>query len=290
MRQMPFDTVKNECENDILSVEGIAPLLDESAGDIELAVFGEIDSTNLEAKRRAKKSAVKAAVIIADSQTAGRGRFGRSFFSPPGCGIYLSVLLRPNREQLANATLFTTAAAAAVCRAIERVCGLEPQIKWVNDIYLGGKKVCGILSEAVCGKESGAIDSIVIGLGINFKSGGELPDELRDIVGTLFGDERLTVSRNKLAAQVINELFSILPDISSRKFLEYYRSRSMLLGQEVVFSRGDKKYTAMAENIDDDGALVVRFADGKREALNSGEVSVRPGCQAERLPFPGGSR
>ena len=275
---------------DMLNVKEIAERLDKSLGDVSIKVFGEIDSTNLEAKRFAAEKGNNRAVFIAESQTLGRGRFGRSFFSPEGCGIYMSILLPIAAEKIADITLMTPAAAVAVCEAMEKVCGKEPQIKWVNDIYIGGKKVCGILAEAVTDPKRGVISHVVIGMGINFRDSGDLPEELREIVGTLFGKEDTEISRNELAAAVINELLLMLPNISDRRFLKGYRSRSMLTGQEVVFARGDKKHTAIAEDIDDNGALVVRFEDGSVEALSSGEVSVRAAASAASLPFPSGSR
>lgn len=275
---------------DMLNVKEIAERLDKSLGDVSINVFGKIDSTNLEAKRFAAEKGNERAVFIAESQTLGRGRFGRSFFSPEGCGIYMSILLPIAAEKIADITLMTPAAAVAVCEAMEEVCGKEPQIKWVNDIYIGGRKVCGILAEAVTDPKRGVISHVVIGMGINFRDSGDLPEELREIVGTLFGKEDTRISRNELAAAVINELLLMLPSISDRRFLKGYRSRSMLTGQEVVFAKGDKKHTAIAEDIDDNGALVVRFEDGSVEALSSGEVSVRAAASAASLPFPSGSR
>lgn len=275
---------------DMLIEKEIAKRLDKSLSDVSINVFGETDSTNLEAKRFAAEKSGERAVFLAESQTLGRGRFGRSFFSPEGCGIYMSILLPIATEKIADITLMTPAAAVAVCEAMEKVCGKDPLIKWVNDLYLDGKKVCGILAEAVSDPKRGVISHVVIGMGINFKDSGELPEELREIVGTLFGEENTQISRNELAAAVINELLLMLPSISDRRFLAGYRSRSMLTGQEVVFARGDKKYTAIAEDIDDNGALVVRFEDGRTESLSSGEVSVRTAASAASLPFPNGNR
>jgi len=275
--------------SDILSAEGVRVYLNKTAQAAELFVFDEIDSTNLEAKRRAIGRGNDAAIIIANSQTLGRGRFGRTFHSPEGCGIYMSILLKPTKEQMAEAVMLTTAAAVAVCRAVNSLSDVSPQIKWVNDIYVNDKKVCGILTEAVADMESGMIESVVIGIGINFKTGEQpLPDEIANIAGAIF-DKKVPISRNRMAAQVVNELFDILPDLQTRSFLKEYRERSMLLGKEIVYSRGDQKFSAIAEDIDDDGALVVTFIDGTREALRSGEVSVRPKSMEAALPFPAGN-
>ena len=275
--------------SDILSKEGIALYLSPSAKSDELSVFDEIDSTNLEAKRMALNG-TKTAVIVANSQTIGRGRFGRTFYSPSGCGIYMSILLTPDKEQLSEIVMLTTAAAVAVCRAVSCLSEASPKIKWVNDIYLNGKKTCGILSEAIADIESGSIQSVVVGIGINFKKGSEpLPDDIADIAGAFF-DKTAPISRNRLAAQVVNELFDMLPNLSKREFLAEYRERSMLIGEEIVYSRGNEKYAAIAEGIDDDGGLMVLFEDGRRETLRSGEVSVRPRSMAATLPNAGGAK
>lgn len=275
--------------SDILSAEGIKLHLTGDAALADILAFDEIDSTNLEAKRMAANGAKKAAVIVANSQTLGRGRFGRVFYSPKGCGIYMSILLKPTAEQLSEAVMLTTAAAVAVCRAASKLGGVSAGIKWVNDIYLNGKKVCGILSEAVFDIESGSIGSVVIGIGINFKQGNDpLPEDIAAIAGSLFGKDA-PVSRNQFAAQVANELFLMLPELSKREFLKEYRERSILIGKEIVYSRGNEKFAATAEDIDDDGALVVRYEDGSVEALRSGEVSVRPKANQASLPFPAGN-
>lgn len=271
-----------ECP-DLLTAEGISAMLPLELAQLDLRVFDEIDSTNLEAKRLAMTGLSRCAVI-ADRQTAGRGRLGRSFYSPPGCGIYTSLLLRPRPDQLADVTLLTTAAGVAVCRALEKAAGVQAEIKWVNDLYLNGKKICGILTEGVTDFESGMIESIVIGYGVNFRDDAHLPEELRPIVGSVFGAEPPTVTRSALAAAMLAELLPLAEDLSSRSFLPEYRRRSMLLGREIVFSRAGGRFAAVAEGIDDNGGLVVRLPDGSRETLRSGEVSVRTAESAGTLP------
>lgn len=268
---------------DLLTAEGISAMLPLELAQLDLRVFDEIDSTNLEAKRLAMTGLSRCAVI-ADRQTAGRGRLGRSFYSPPGCGIYTSLLLRPRPDQLADVTLLTTAAGVAVCRALQKAAGVQAEIKWVNDLYLNGKKICGILTEGVTDFESGMIESVVIGYGINFRDDAHLPEELRPIVGSVFGAEPPTVTRSALAAAMLAELLPLAEDLSSRSFLPEYRRRSMLLGREIVFSRAGGRFAAVAEGIDDNGGLVVRLPDGSRETLRSGEVSVRTAESAGTLP------
>ena len=155
-------------DNDLLSTQGILPYLTPPLKSREIRVFPCLPSTNQEAKRMALESAEQGSAVLAEEQSAGRGRLGRSFFSPRGNGLYMSVILRPKAD-VSNAVLITTAAAVGVCRAIDTVTGRHPQIKWVNDLYLNEKKICGILTEAVTNFETGVIESVVVGIGINFK-------------------------------------------------------------------------------------------------------------------------
>ncbi|MEG2204888.1 MAG: biotin--[acetyl-CoA-carboxylase] ligase, partial [Oscillospiraceae bacterium] len=193
---------------------------------IDIRVCQEVDSTNRLARQAALDGAAHGSVFAAERQSAGRGRFGRSFYSPEGRGIYLSVLLCP--PQGIPPTLLTTAAAVAVCRAVRSLTGLKPRIKWVNDLVLDQKKICGILTEAVTDWESGAIESVVIGIGLNVYPPEDLPPELAQGVGSLYGESDGTppVGRSRLAAGLLNELFRVLETIDSRAFLADYRAWS----------------------------------------------------------------
>jgi BirA family biotin operon repressor/biotin-[acetyl-CoA-carboxylase] ligase len=273
-------------ESDVLSAEGILPHLrrNETAGRIH--VFKVLESTNLTAKKMALDGAPHGTVVVSEEQTKGRGRMGRSFFSPPTGGIYMSFILAPKLEA-AKSVLITTAASVAVCRAIEAVTGISCKIKWVNDIYLDGKKVCGILTEAVSDFESGHIDYIVLGIGINFSTAAEaFPKELSGIAGSLISAVSAEgISRNRLIAEVIDQVLEINEDLESRQFLEDYRNRSFILGKEILVIpriRADNEsepaegMPATALDIDGDGGLVVRYRDGSVQTLNSGEISIRP--------------
>ena len=183
--------------NNMLDAREIASLLPDGLAGIDIRVFQTIDSTNNYAKRLILDGAAPGTAILAESQTAGRGRRGRSFYSPAGSGLYISVILRPKIDAVDDIQLLSAAAAVAVCRAIDR---LKPdsgaQIKWVNDIFIGGKKVCGILSEAVSAGDR--IAGTVVGIGVNCTTDA-FPPELRDIACSLGGD----ISRNALAAGII---------------------------------------------------------------------------------------
>jgi BirA family transcriptional regulator, biotin operon repressor / biotin---[acetyl-CoA-carboxylase] ligase len=262
--------------SDILSSEGIRPYL-QSGFSGDLICHPSLDSTNREIRRLALEGAPHGTVVLAGRQTEGRGRNGRSFFSPGDTGIYMSMLLRPDLGT-SSALLCTTAAAVAVCRAVDSFRSGSAGIKWVNDIHLDGKKVCGILTEGVMGFESGRIESIVIGIGVNFSTPQEVfPPELRGVAGSVFdGSVPAGVSRNRMAAAIINHLLTLTGELESPTFMEEYRRRSVVIGKEVQVLQGNQVYQAVAEEIDDVGVLWVRTLGGDRKSLNSGEISLRP--------------
>ena len=269
---------------DILSEELIQGDLSASGipeNQLLLQVLDSVDSTNNYC--RTLDYGDPATAILADRQTGGRGRYGRTFESPKGTGIYLTYSFRPYFP-LSQVTHVTSIAAVLTHRVLEKISGEKLGIKWVNDIYKGNLKICGILTEGVTDFESGMIESIVIGYGVNFRDDAHLPEELRPIVGSVFGAEPPTVTRSALAAAMLAELLPLAEDLSSRSFLPEYRRRSMLLGREIVFSRAGGRFAAVAEGIDDNGGLVVRLPDGSRETLRSGEVSVRTAESAGTLP------
>ena len=275
-------------DSDVLSIEGILPHVTGPFMSDRIHVYKSVESTNLTAKRMALDGAPYGTVVIAEEQTKGRGRMGRSFYSPPSSGIYMSFILEP-RFDTAKSVLITTAASVAVCIAIEKVTGIPCQIKWVNDIYIGEKKICGILTEAVTDFESGHIDYIVLGIGINYSTAqAAFPKELSGIAGSLFDGEKQTcddnISRNRLIAEVINQVSDINSRLESREFISDYKSRSFVIGKEILIIptiRADKERNltegirATAEDIDGDGGLVVRYPDGSSSTLNSGEISIR---------------
>ena len=236
-----------------------------------ILVEKEVSSTNAILKQMAFSQTPPAhrTVLLAESQNAGHGRFSRSFFSPPKTGLYFSVLLRPKTSPKQNFFL-TTCAAVAVCHAVEEVCGISLDIKWVNDLFLNGKKVGGILTEAVSDFESGSIDFVIIGIGLNlFPPESGFPKELHSVAGTIFQKEA-PLDRNLLAARILIELFretenpSLSPD---------YIERSLVLGRTVLFHTGDATYPVKALAILPDGSLLVEHEDGHRETVFYGEVS-----------------
>ncbi len=240
--------------------------------------FDRLDSTNGTAKTLAVSGAPHGTVVVAEEQTAGRGRLGRSFFSPKGTGVYLSMIIRPTEIDLDHnsAILLTTAASVAVTRAVKKSLDLDLQIKWVNDLYLGQKKVCGILAEGVIDPKLGVLSAIVLGIGLNHQEPSEgFPEELKDIAGAL---NITTITADELAAAIAEELWAMLPTLSDRTFLEEYRNRSLVLGKRVrIFPKNDASCGTIvtAIDIDNNGGLVVQHDDGSTETLTTGEISLR---------------
>ena len=224
----------------------------------------------------ALKGAAHGTVVIAERQTAGRGRMGRSFDSPAGTGIYLTIIMRPQTD-MEKALLITTAAAVGVCRAIRSVTGAEAVIKWVNDIYIGEKKVCGILTEAVTDFESGSLESVVTGIGVNFKTPSQAFSEEARARGvcSIYDTQTSPVTRNQLAAAIVQEVLTICDNLDDKSFLSEYREWSIVIGKEIVYIRGSERRKARVLDIGEDGGLIVLTADGEQKILSSGEISIR---------------
>ena len=257
-----------------LSREGIAPRLPKEA---RLLFYSETDSTNTRAKALAASGAPEGTVLVADCQTGGRGRRGRSFFSPPGTGVYLSVILRPACAPMELMHL-TCAAAVAACDAVEKVTGLRPGIKWTNDLVIGKKKLAGILTELALEAESGQVQYAVIGIGVNCcQEQKDFPPELAETATSLSLALGREVDRNALAAGLAEEFLEMGRTLVSQKaeILARYRADCVTLGQEVCLVSGDSLRHGFALDVDGEGALTVRLPDGSVENVRSGEVSVR---------------
>ncbi|MBQ9393042.1 MAG: biotin--[Oscillospiraceae bacterium] len=243
-------------------------------------VLPAVDSTNNVCRDLARQGAPDGTVVIADCQTAGRGRKGRSFLSPAGMGLYLSILWRPlcQAEELLP---LTALAAVAVCRAVERLGGESPRIKWPNDIIMNGKKVCGILTEMTLEGESGTVDTAVVGIGVNCRQRTQdFPPELREIAASLDMTMPRAVERAALAAALMEELDTLRREIlfAPERWLEEYRRRCLQLWQPVEILRDGRTLQADVLAVDERFGLTVRYADGTVETLRSGEISVRGVC------------
>ncbi|MBQ3888845.1 MAG: biotin--[Clostridia bacterium] len=259
--------------HDKLTVEGIKPLLDKNGARFNLRVVDSVGSTNDELKLLALNGAREGTVLVASYQTAGRGRFGRSFVSPDS-GVYLSMLLRPSLLP-GQAVRLTTAAAVAVCRALE-FCGADsPQIKWVNDVYLHGKKVCGILTESGTDPRTGALGYAVVGVGINvYEPEGGFDPELRGKAGAVF-PERHDNLRNFVTAEFLNSFAQLYANVGTNAHAAEYRSRCFVIGRKVTVQRGGTERRATVLDVDRECRLLVRYDDGQEEILSSGEISLK---------------
>jgi BirA family biotin operon repressor/biotin-[acetyl-CoA-carboxylase] ligase len=260
-------------KTDILSQPGIFKYLNEDLVNLQIEVHKTIDSTNSYLKQLATNLAPEGTVIISEEQTAGRGRLGRSFFSPANTGIYLSVLLRPEKTYKHTA-LLTTLSAVCACEAIEVVSGMKTKIKWVNDIFIDEKKVCGILTEAAFNMEINELEYVVIGVGINvFSPDNDFPDEIKNIATSIFGSTQKDV-RNQLVAEFLNRLFIQYKKKDDKSFITEYKKRSFLNGKDVLVNEGTQHYNATVLGIDDHCNLLIRKGDGQEKALSTGEVSI----------------
>ena len=262
-------------DSDILSPQGIRRFLKPEYRDLDLTVLPTAPSTNALVREKANQGCPEGCVIVACEQTDGRGRYGRQFFSPVDSGVYLSLLLRPTAYSPQQATCLTAAPAAAMCQAIEAVTGQQPGIKWVNDIFLHGKKVCGILTEAAVGLETGTLNYMVLGAGVNlYPPVKGFPEEIQPIAGSVL-ERSCPEAKNRLVGEFLNRFWYFYTHPECRAYLEDYRARSLAIGQNVTVLSAGKAVSAYAYGIDDDFRLLVRYDSGKTEALSYGEIRIQ---------------
>lgn len=257
-------------DSDVLSATEIAQHLKEAYRTMPIWIYPEIDSTNTEAKRLCSAQPIVTGLVTADCQTGGKGRLGRSFYSPAKTGIYLSVILSP-KTAFQNVVFLTTAASVAVYRAVLELTGQKTQIKWVNDVYLNGKKLCGILTEGVTDMENGQVQNIIVGIGVNITT-DDFPGTLSETATAL---HIAGIGRNKLIAAVANHMLDLAADLSDRSYLDDYKANSLVLGKDICYVQDQTNHHGKAVDIDKDGGLVVQTPTGQTITLNSGEISIR---------------
>lgn len=260
--------------NDIVSSQSVGKYIKHSGIRVEYRDI--VTSTNTVLKEMAENGEREGLLLVASEQTAGKGRRGRSFSSQKGTGIYFSLLLRPDMKP-SDSLLITTCAATSVAKAIEANTDRKTAIKWVNDIYLDDKKVCGILTEAAFDLEGGRLAYAVLGIGINICfSEDSLPEELRGIAGAVFEQQNWGGDIvSKIVADTVNFFMEEYRCLTRKNFIEDYRKRSLLDGKNIDVIKPDRTESAVALGIDDDFRLHVRYDDGKEEFLSSGEVSTK---------------
>lgn len=233
-----------------------------------------VTSTNDILKEEALKGAPEGTVLIASMQTRGKGRLSRSFFSPDKSGLYMSIILRP-KILPEKSVLITTAAAVAVSKAIEHLTDKKAGIKWVNDIFINGKKVAGILTEAAFSGDGKALQYAVLGIGINlFEPENGFPEDLKDIASAVFEKEDPEI-RETLIFEILNNFFSYYEKLSAAPHIEEYRNRSIVIGKKINVLSGEAVSPATAIGIDDDCRLQVIYENGEEGIVSSGEISIR---------------
>jgi len=273
----PIDAQQNrgyrlETGLDILSAPGILGLLDAGL-PYKIDLRPAVTSTNALLRERATQGAAEGTVLISGSQSQGRGRLGRSFFSPADTGVYLSILLRPGFENPADAARLTTMAALAACEAVTEIAERQAQIKWVNDVFLDGRKAAGILTEASMSLEDGSLDYVVLGVGFNlYAPAGGFPAEIADTAGAIL-PAPLDNGKNALSAAFLNRFWALYS--SPEGYEEHYRQRCMVLGRDIWVITPKGQQPARALDLDENCGLIVEYPDGTRQTLKAGEVRIR---------------
>lgn len=273
-----IDAVPNKgyclsAETDILSCAGIKKYLKNRKMKID--VFPSVGSTNTLAKQKASEGAPDLYAVIAGQQTAGRGRYGRSFFSPDNSGLYMSLVLRPDCWKSDRAFRITTMAAVAMCEAINEISPDQARIKWVNDIFMRDKKICGILTEASFDLESNMLDYAVLGVGVNvYEPTDGFPEELKNIAGSVFVKKQKD-AKNRIAGNFLNRFIHYYKSGDISEYTDKYRKLSLAVGKEVTVISAAGQERALVTGVDDECRLLVKFSDGKEKALSYGEISIK---------------
>lgn len=261
--------------NNLITKESIITHLDKTLADVDIHIFKTIPSTNDKAKEFALNGAKNGTVIIAEEQSAGKGRMGRSFYSPANTGIYMSIILRPKLTSM-DSVLVTTAASVCICNAIYKTTGIQCEIKWINDIYINNKKVAGILTEASTNSQSGIIDYLILGIGINFnKPKDNFPNEIKNIATSLFDNDSNGKTRNILCAEIINSILNMIPNIKSYDFISEYKKRSTIMNKDIVYTISGNSFVGKVIDINNDGSLIIKDKYDNMITINSSEVTIR---------------
>lgn len=256
-----------------LSKENIVSNL-KSKDFYDIDVVNTISSTNDEMKSRALKGEKEGSVLVALSQTGGKGRLGRKFFSPQNTGLYMSVILKPELEPN-DAVLITTAAAVATSKAIDEVSGKKSAIKWVNDIYIDNKKVCGILTEAGFNKNFDKLDYAVLGIGVNvYAPECGFPEDIQNIADAVFTKSQSDM-RSVLCAKILDKFYEVYKKLDSKTYVEEYINRSCVVGKEIKVIQNGIETDALCTGIDENCRLKVKYPDGTEEHLSTGEISIK---------------
>lgn len=258
-------------ENNQLSVAGIQNGLKLSPA-VQLSVLPSVDSTNAYLKRMATRTPlVEPVVVVADTQTAGYGRSGRTFYSPGQTGIYLSIGLPVTASQPLNAGLLTTSTAVVVAQTLQQLFNVSVELKWVNDVLVNHHKVVGIMSEGMTNLETGQISTVIVGMGINLTT-ADFPTAIQNKAGAVL-THPTAITRNQVVRTLLQNFFDRYPTYRTGNFMTTYRKLSMVINQRVALKSGAQTYDGVVEDIDQNGALVVQLTDGRVQHFSSGEIT-----------------
>ncbi len=260
-------------KDDVISEAKIKKYMHMFADEVSVRSFDTVDSTNTVAKDLAEKGVPQFTAVVAEGQTKGRGRMGRSFYSPTGTGIYMSIILRPTFS-IEKTLYITTAAAAACAEAIESAFGLKTEIKWVNDVLCNGKKVCGILTEGAFNSQN-TLSYAILGIGVNVLPPKEgFPKEIDGIASWLI-DQPIYEQRSRLVAEILERFIFYYKDLENKPFMKSYRRRLAFIGEKINVISGEQKRPATLLGLADNLGLEVLYDDGTKGLISSGEVSIR---------------
>lgn len=259
---------------DVLSELGILKYLNNDSKMLDIHIIPAASSTNSLLWEKEKSGAPEGTVIIAGMQTNGKGRSGRKFYSPADTGIYMSILLRPVHEKPDQAMRITTLAAVAACETFEAATGKIAYIKWVNDVFMENRKVCGILTEGSYNLETGNLEAVVLGIGINvYSPEGGFPADIESTAGPVFTENRAD-GKNILAAGFLNRLMKYYLSSDSESYVSKYRERCFVIGKQVLVVLGNETRNAYVRNVDDNCRLVVEYENGCIDSLSAGEIRI----------------
>jgi BirA family biotin operon repressor/biotin-[acetyl-CoA-carboxylase] ligase len=234
---------------------------------LDIRVFSTIDSTNNEAKRMLAEQDIDRVLIVSNRQEKGRGRMGRDFYSPEDNGIYMTLIYKVENG-IESPMLITMAAAVAVVRAVESLTAVRVGLKWVNDIFVNGKKAGGILTEATTDLETGRVEHVAVGIGLNIHQ-QDFPEHLQQIAASLNITE---VNRNQLIGEITNQLLTLYQAMEPRDFMEEYIAHSIVIGKEVRYEKDKCMVTGQVKEIAENGALIVQNQEGEEDRILSGEI------------------
>ncbi|MCK1258264.1 bifunctional biotin--[acetyl-CoA-carboxylase] ligase/biotin operon repressor BirA [Streptococcus uberis] len=261
--------IESSKQNGYRLLEGdlLIPEIIEKALQIQVSYNEKSNSTQKDAKENIMTNPKTPQLYLAPKQEMAKGRMNRPFFTSENGGIYMSLHLKPN-VHYSDLEPFTMMAASSITKAISRLTGIDTQIKWVNDIYLGQKKIAGIITEAITSVETGLITDVIIGIGLNFFI-KDFPDDLNSKAGSLFSVQP-TVTRN----QLIIEIWKLFTEIPVKDHIKVYKDKSLVLNRQVTFMENDTLISGKAIAITDEGHLVIRLESGQEKILRSGEISL----------------